>query len=198
MFNQTWFGEEEFATEKAPHGFYELRIPEEGYSKNFSAQEKLAKKDESVVHPAILLYALFDHFEKTGERLLEYSYARTSGRASGGSLVCLGSFGSKGARVSSYRPGRSHGFLGVCFSRMTLGTLKDEPLNEAEASSRSVESLTKLSEKYKHVQSGIIVEIQDGKITAFNTDGAKKFTFEKVTPETLRKTGQALIDISRL
>lgn len=136
MYEQAWFDSEKFAKDKAPAGIYELRVPDEGYSKTFVQQEKLAKKGEEVAHPAVVLYAIFEHFEKTGERLLEYRWVRTNQRSSDGRLVRVGFFDSGGARVSDDGPDRSGGRLGVCLSRMIGRDMDTETMNPSEAVSR--------------------------------------------------------------
>lgn len=154
FWNQDWYKNEAFANEKAPVGTYELRIPEEGFNKKWKNQQELVQDGEGVAHPAVILNALFEHFENTGERLLETRYVRTGGRDSDGLLVCVGDFGSDGASVGGYSPDAVRAVLGVCLSRMIVGGVESEPVSVAEASSRSLEDrVTRLENTLEDVAS---------------------------------------------
>lgn len=156
FWNQDWYKNEAFANEKAPVGTYELRIPEEGFNKKWKNQQELVQDGEGVAHPAVILNALFEHFENTGERLLETRYVRTGGRVSDGRLVAVGSFDSDGAGVSRSSPDGVSAILGVCLSRMVVGGVESEPVSVAEASSRSLEDrVTKLENTLEAVRKAL-------------------------------------------
>ncbi len=68
--------------------------------------------------PVEAMYRLVLNDQARSEKLLPSIYTWTSGRTSGGSLVCVGSFARDGAFVRGHSPGLTDEFLGVCLSRM--------------------------------------------------------------------------------
>lgn len=67
--------------------------------------------------PAEIMYRLALTEKTTKTKPLESTYSWSAMRDSGGGLVYLGSFASKGADVGRRPPGRAASHLGVCFSR---------------------------------------------------------------------------------
>ncbi len=64
-----------------------------------------------------IIYRLAIQEKKTGKKNLESKYSWSNSLASSGILVDVGGFDSDGLRVGGWRPGRSSGIFGVCFSR---------------------------------------------------------------------------------
>lgn len=127
LFWGDWFKDENFAKEHPKKGWYEIKLVK-AFDKTFKEQKKECPRGFEVAHPAVVLEAIFDHYKKTGKRLLSDWYVRTSWRVSSGGLVGVGPFGSGGVCVCRARPDYSGGSLGVSFSR-SLDILNLDPLN---------------------------------------------------------------------
>lgn len=130
LYPQTWYEKETFFTESAPKGEYEIVLDKETCGKTYAEQVKemrgihilgLALTD--VCHPAVLIEAILTHFEKTGERLLEGWWVRTSAVDSGGDRVRVGLFDGSGLLVNDYWDDFCNGRLGLSAS-VRLGDLK--------------------------------------------------------------------------
>lgn len=61
-----------------------------------------------------------------------------------------------------------------------------------------MDKFTKLSETYKHNETGITVEKKDDRVTIYNMRGKLEFIFKNSSKEAIEKIGQALLDIAQL
>lgn len=68
----------------------------------YEKQKEKLEKSWDIPHPAVLIEAIIEHYEKTGERLLEDWYSRTRSLDSDGYRVYVGYFGEQGLGVSIY------------------------------------------------------------------------------------------------
>lgn len=126
FWNQSWYNDEDFAKDKAPAGLYEIDLGEHTRGQSFAEQKKGLPEGFTLVHPAILAEAILEHFAKTGERLLEHYWVRTSLNDSAGSVSCMGVFGGNGLSVFEWS-GRPYGNVGVGASRnlsLSAGSLE--------------------------------------------------------------------------
>lgn len=99
-----WWFDEPFAKEKPPKGIYEIDFSKQLTNLNYDEQKEKLPKGFDFPHPAILAEAIFTHYKKTGERLLENWWSRTSVQSSGGYFVYVGYFDSDGLYVNPRYP----------------------------------------------------------------------------------------------
>lgn len=88
-----------------------------------SAYHSIQKQKLEVTHPAVLIEAILTHLEKTGERLLEGWWVRTSAVDSGGDRVHVGYFDGSGLVVYNSWDDNCLDSLGLSAS-VRLGDLK--------------------------------------------------------------------------
>ena len=100
--SNTWWLDEKFAKEKPPKGMYEIDFGKNLTNLNYEEQKGKIKKGWKFPHLAVLVEAMLTHYEKTGERLLEDWYSRTSSVGSRGRRVYVGGFDDFGLYVNGY------------------------------------------------------------------------------------------------
>lgn len=115
--NGPWWKDEDFAKERAEMGTYTIKVDKQLENMTFADQQATLTKDEVVLHPAIITEAILEHFTKTGERLLENWYTRTSSLGSDGNRVLVGDFGAGGLDVGGWRGDRRSGGIGLSAAR---------------------------------------------------------------------------------
>ncbi len=116
-FYSDWWKDEPFAKEKPPAGKYEINFEKRLLGMTFDEAKKNLPKVYDFPHPAVVLEAIFSHYKKTGERLLEDWWTWTSSRSSVGKLVYVGWSDAGGVYVDDWPPDSSFDSLGVSFSR---------------------------------------------------------------------------------
>ncbi len=122
-----WFNknEEEFAKEKGEVVWQLIRkepVPN-STSKNWEGQKARLLKDEEVPNARVMVYTIISHYKRTGERLFETIYVRTSSLASDGHRVAVGAFASWGLNVGNYWNDYRIDILGLSAARkLTLET----------------------------------------------------------------------------
>lgn len=99
---QDWYKTEPFYAEKAKAGTYEIVVEKQLENLTYKEQKNKLKKGWNIPHPAVLAEAILMHYKKTGERLLEDWYSRTSSTASDGDHVYVGGFDSGGLSVNDF------------------------------------------------------------------------------------------------
>lgn len=105
FYYQNWHTNEAFANEVIPAGKWEVRLEPCTGSLNKTWDEQQATLPDlmyEVPPAAVLVYAMVEHFRKTGERAFEKVWVRTSSCDSDGTRVSVGDFGAKGVSVSSH------------------------------------------------------------------------------------------------
>ena len=117
FWNNEWWFDEKFAKEKPSKGVYEIDFEKNLTNLTYEEQKSKIKKGWKFPHPAVLVEAILTHYEKTGERLLEDWYSRTSCVVSDGFRVYVGYFASDGLFVYYYSDGDRYSSLGVSASR---------------------------------------------------------------------------------
>lgn len=103
FWDNSWWLKEFFADEKPEVGEYEIEVSNDLADMTYDEQLRKLDKDFTPTHPAILAEAILVHYEKTGEKLAEDYYLRTSSLDSDGFRVYVGVFVAKGLSVSYYR-----------------------------------------------------------------------------------------------
>lgn len=141
FFCNDWWLTEKFADEYPEVGTYEVdwMKPEK---KMWDEQVKDLKEGFKPMHPAVLAEIILSHFKKTGERLCEDWYSRTSAVDSVGDRVVVGYFDSGGLSVYYDAWDGSRGVsLGVASARKSgiLNTRGIEPLESLRILSIMVE-----------------------------------------------------------
>ena len=113
-----WYKSEKFAKNKGAVSWQLVRkIPaEDSTSKNWDEQQALLSKDDKTPSVQIMVYTIIGHY-KTGERLFENVYVRTSCVASGGDRVSVGSFDSGGLHVDDWWNDDRNSRLGLSSAR---------------------------------------------------------------------------------
>ncbi|MFH1859058.1 MAG: hypothetical protein ABIJ80_02230 [Patescibacteria group bacterium] len=113
-----WYESEKFAKNKGAVSWQLVRkIPaEDSTSKNWDEQQALLSKDDETPSVQIMAYTIIGHY-KTGERLFENVYVRTSCVASDGDRVSVGSFDSGGLRVDDWWDDDRNSSLGLSSAR---------------------------------------------------------------------------------
>lgn len=143
-FYSDWWRDEDFAKEKPRAGIYEINFDKKFTNLTRKEQKEKIPEGFGFTHPAVILEAIFSHYKKTGERLLEDWYSRTSGRSSLGRLVLVGRSVALGVRVRFWLPDCSDVNLGAVFSR-SLGNLNVDTLeNRVEAAEERLDKLEKI------------------------------------------------------
>src|SRR3990167_1073587 len=117
FYEQDWYLEQSFAKEKPKKGVYDVYLLKELNNLTFKEQCDKIGGEENVRHPAIIVEAVLEHFKKTGKRLLEDYYVRTSSLDSGGSRVRLGLFDVRGLYLYGSWDDLRHDFLAVSSAR---------------------------------------------------------------------------------
>ncbi len=103
FYKQTWYNDEDFAKEKGKVCWKLIRktpVPD-FTSKNWKEQLNLLRKDEEAPTARTMVYTIVGHYLKTGERLFEHIYVRTSSTDSDGWRVVVGIFDSGGLDIDS-------------------------------------------------------------------------------------------------
>lgn len=133
LYSISWYEKEDFyTTEKTRGGVFKID-PIAHKGKSWDECKALETKELQMLTFAELLYVMVEHEKQTKEHFLgDWEYSWTSSRASDGSLVYLGDFGSRGAAVSSGGPEDSCGSLGVCLSHVNDELMSNEILNPSE------------------------------------------------------------------
>ena len=90
FYDQSWYENEDLAKEKPQAGEYEICFDKDSVNKTYSEQIAGLQEGFTVPHPTIVIEAILTHFKKTGERLLEDWYVRTSSLDSDGRRVDVG------------------------------------------------------------------------------------------------------------
>lgn len=116
-----WWIKEAFAKESAPKGTYELTFDKNTVNKTYA--EQTSDKGLEVPYVAIVVEAILEHFKKTGERICEDWYVRTSSVVSDGDRVHVGHFAGEGLLVNGCWDDDRHSVLGLASAR----NLKLEP-----------------------------------------------------------------------
>lgn len=116
-FYNSWWNDESFASFCPEAGKYKIDLGENLTNLTFTKQLKKIPKGFSLIHPAILVEAVLEHYEKTGKKLLENSWVRTSVVVSGDFHISVGGFGSHGLEVDDYWDDARDGGLGVSSAR---------------------------------------------------------------------------------
>lgn len=103
FYNQSWYNEEAFASERGEVSWQLVRKTpvDNSTSKNWTAQQALIGEDDEVPSAQVLVYTIIGHFLATGERLFERIYVRTSSVYSDGYRVYVGYFDDSGLNVYS-------------------------------------------------------------------------------------------------
>ena len=125
FYDNDWWLKQSFAAEKPKAGIYELNLSNELTSIAYSEQKAKLGKGWEVPHPAIVVEAILSHYKKTGKRLCENYYLRTSAVDSDGYRVNVGVFDSSGLSVDRGWDVSRHDDLGLSSARK----LKIEPQN---------------------------------------------------------------------
>lgn len=146
FYDNEWWLDEDFAKEKPKVGTYTTEL----YPKwnDLTYQEQLDKMGDELefLHPAVLTEAILSYYKKTGKRLMENWYSRTSSVTSGGVRVFVGYFDSIGLYVSYWSDdSRSYG-IGLAASRK-FKSLKAGNLDTLENRVRTLELFQKKVEK---------------------------------------------------
>lgn len=136
LFKQSWYEDEKFYDERPEAGEYEIVLDKNTCNKTYSEQVKELDNGNEVAHPAIVLEAVIEHYKKTGKRLLNDWYVRTSA-ISDGNLVDVGSFDAGGLGVAYYWDGRRRGNVGLSAARkLPLNTRNLDPIEPLNFESR--------------------------------------------------------------
>lgn len=118
LYNIEWYKNEYFfTTDRCRTGKRVVNLELVHMGKSWNETDVLRGEDE-FLSPAEVTY-LLAYVPEYRELLKNYRYTWTSGRASGGDLVRVGSFDGGGVAVLSSAPGDSYGRLGSSFSRRT-------------------------------------------------------------------------------
>lgn len=113
----SWWRNKSFAKEILPAGTYELSFDKDTVNKTFDEQIKGLEKGLNVPYVAIVAEAILEHFKKTGEKICEDWYVRTSSVDSGGDRVYVGDFDGEGLCVAYYWGGHRNADLGLASAR---------------------------------------------------------------------------------
>lgn len=150
FYKQSWYEDEAFAKEVIPAGKWEVRLEAmpDSFSKTWEEQQKLMPDIPYEVPPAaVLLFAICEHYQNTGERAFADHYVRTASLDSDGNRVGVAHFDADGLDVYDYWDGRRVSGLGVSASRK-IGPRTLDPLVPSE--SLSLESLSARIAKIEH------------------------------------------------
>ena len=118
--NDVWYANEKFAANKPDAWSWHLvrkTLVSHSTSKSWSEQQALLGDRDIIPTGRVLVYTIIGHFLKTGERLFEKIYVRTSDLDSFGFRVRVGGFDSGGLYVSHDWDGYRYDGLGVASSR---------------------------------------------------------------------------------
>lgn len=132
FYDQSWYEKEDFAKECAENGMYEITFDRNTCSKTYSEQIDCIPKGNIVPSASVVIEAIIEHFEKTGQRLLEDWWVRTSNLDSDGHHVYVGCFDSKGLRVNGWHDDRRNDVIGLASARkLDIGSIEslDTPLS---------------------------------------------------------------------
>ena len=139
-----WWKDEVFAKEKPDAGMYEIDLRTDLVNMTFDEQKEKLDKEFDVIHPAILIEAIFEHFKKTGERLLENNCVRTSSIDSDGLRVDVGHFDSGGLHVGRYWDDRRLSYIGLSGARkLSLDTGRLETFESLSVRVENLEATVK-------------------------------------------------------
>ncbi|HQJ28849.1 MAG TPA: hypothetical protein PLG39_05850 [Methanotrichaceae archaeon] len=99
-----WYNEQAFAKARGEVSWHLVRKTQaDGLtSNNWQEQLALFGKNDEVPTAQVMVYTAIGYFLKTGERLVERKYARTSSVDSGGNCVYVGEVGLDGLGISDY------------------------------------------------------------------------------------------------
>lgn len=117
--NQDWYENQQFATQsELEWRLIQKTLISDSTSKTWEEQQKLldAKTEETPMAQAVV-YTMIGFFLKTGERLFEKIYVRTSSLVSDGDRVIVGYFDAGGLLVSDFWDYYRRDDLGVASSR---------------------------------------------------------------------------------
>jgi len=116
---QDWYDSQQFAAQSEFEWRLIQKTPvDDSTSKSWEEQQKLldAKTEETPTAQAVV-YTMIGFFLKTGERLFEKIYVRTSSLGSDGDHVYVGYFDADGLGVNDYWDSNRSDALGVASSR---------------------------------------------------------------------------------
>ena len=133
FYNNSWWKNKAFASEKPPKGVYEIELGEDLTNLSFKEQEAKLKKGFTPIHPAILADFILSTYKKTKERFLEKIWCRTSVLGSGGYRVYVGDFDESGLGVYRGLDDDRYGDIGLsCARKFGKGNLKSAELEPIE------------------------------------------------------------------
>jgi hypothetical protein len=117
-----WYENEKFARNRGAAQWQLVRKTpvEDSTFMTWSEQQALLGKDEETPTAQVMVYTIIGHFKKTGERLFERIYVRTSCVDSIGNHVNVGDFGSNGPGVGSGWDDGRRSYLGLSSVRKVL------------------------------------------------------------------------------
>ena len=115
FYNQDWYDEEAFASDKGETGWQLVRKTPIANStgKTWNEQQALLTDDEETPKAQVMVYTIIGVFLATGERLFEKVYVRCVDLVSGGYRVSVGYFGDGGLGVDDWGGGARGGYIGV-------------------------------------------------------------------------------------
>lgn len=118
FYDNNWWKSEKFAKEKPPKRTYEIVFHPDWNNLTYQGQlKKTNKVKEEFLHPAVLAEAILTHYKKTGKRLMENWWSRTSSVDSSGFRVYVGYFDSDGLLVYNYSDDHRYDYVGVASAR---------------------------------------------------------------------------------
>ena len=119
FYKQDWYDGQQFAGQSELEWRLIQKTPvADSTAKNWEEQQKLLDtKTEETPTAQAMVYTVIGFFLKTGERLFEKIYVRTSSLGSDGDRVCVGSFDADGLRVGDRWDDGRYDSLGVASSR---------------------------------------------------------------------------------
>lgn len=128
-----WWMNEKFAQEKPEPGDYEISTEKALTNLTYKKQEQQLPDGFSFPHPAVIAEAILSHYKKTGIRILEDWYTRTSSIVSFGDHVDVGHFHADGLHVSSSWDDYRSDSVGVSAARKFSepGTIESSNLLDA-------------------------------------------------------------------
>jgi hypothetical protein len=115
-FCSSWWKNENFAKDKPEAGEYEIDFKNVYLGLSLDEQKKKIKKGFEIAHPVVIAEAILSHYEKTGKRLAENFWLRSSLFTDAGHVSCVGYFDGNGL-VVNYWDGLRNSDVGVGASR---------------------------------------------------------------------------------
>lgn len=120
FYGQSWYNRSQaFAENKGEVGWKLVRKTEvpNSISKTYTEQEALLSDKDEVSTAQVVVYTMVGHYLKSGERLFERIYVRTSDLASDGRRVDVGDFDGGGLVVFGWLDGGRRSSLGLASAR---------------------------------------------------------------------------------